>query len=48
MVELRQRGKSVKEIAGLFSVSQRTVQRALKNKKPKVKNQKDKAKARDF
>lgn len=35
MVELRQRGKSVKEIAELFGVSRRTVQRALQsNKKP--------------
>ena len=33
MAELRQRGKSVKEIAGLFGVSQRTVQRALRNTK---------------
>jgi DNA-binding CsgD family transcriptional regulator len=42
MTELRRRGKSVKEIAESFSVSKRTVQRALENKKPKVKNQKDK------
>ena len=41
MMELRRRGKSVKDIAGLFGVSKRTVQRALKNNKPKVKNQKD-------
>jgi hypothetical protein len=35
MNELRQVGKSVREIAGLFGVSRRTVQRALKsNKKP--------------
>jgi len=33
MVELRQMGKSVKEIAELFGVSKRTVQRALQNKK---------------
>ncbi len=33
MVELRQGGKSVKEIAGLFGVSQRTVQRALRSNK---------------
>jgi DNA-binding CsgD family transcriptional regulator len=38
MVELRQGGKSVKEIAGLFGVSRRTVERALKNQKSKVKN----------
>jgi DNA-binding CsgD family transcriptional regulator len=42
MEDLRRMGKSVKEIAGLFGVSRRTVQRALENKKPKVKNQKDK------
>ena len=30
MVELRRRGKSVKEIAELFGVSRRTVQRAFK------------------
>jgi DNA-binding CsgD family transcriptional regulator len=42
--ELRRRGQSVKEIAGLFGVSRRTVQRALENKKTKVKNQKDNAK----
>jgi DNA-binding CsgD family transcriptional regulator len=40
MVELRRRGKSVKEIAELFGVSRRTVQRALKNQKLKVINQK--------
>ena len=41
MAELRRMGKSVKEIAGLFGVSKRTVQRALENKKPKrqCKNQ---------
>jgi DNA-binding NarL/FixJ family response regulator len=37
MAELRRRGKSVKEIADLFGVSQRTVQRALKNQKLKSK-----------
>jgi DNA-binding CsgD family transcriptional regulator len=37
MKELKQIGKSVREIAELFSVSKRTVQRALENKKPKVK-----------
>ena len=46
MAELRRRGKSVKEIAELFGVSRRTVQRALKNQKPKVKNQKDNAKVK--
>jgi DNA-binding NarL/FixJ family response regulator len=30
MAELRRRGQSVKEIAGLFGVSKRTVQRALR------------------
>jgi Homeodomain-like domain len=30
MTELRQMGQSVKEIAGMFGVSKRTVQRALK------------------
>jgi DNA-binding CsgD family transcriptional regulator len=38
IVELRRSGKSVKEIADLFGVSQRTVQRALKNKKPKIRS----------
>ena len=42
MKELRQMGKSVKEIAALFGVSKRTVQRALENKRPKIKNQNDK------
>ena len=41
MVELKKRGKSVDEIARLFGVSRRTVQRALKNEKPKRKNQND-------
>jgi DNA-binding CsgD family transcriptional regulator len=40
MTELRRIGKSVKEIAELFGVSRRTVQRALKNKKLKIKDQK--------
>jgi hypothetical protein len=41
MVELRQSGKSVRDIAGLFGVSQRTVERALKqSKKSKIKKQK--------
>ena len=31
MAELRRLGKSVREIAGLFGVSIRTVQRAMKN-----------------
>lgn len=38
MVELRKSGKSVEEIADLFGVSRRTVQRALKNQKPKAKS----------
>ncbi|MGD0353277.1 MAG: helix-turn-helix domain-containing protein [Dehalococcoidia bacterium] len=33
MEDLRRMGKSVKEIAGLFGVSRRTVQRALRNTK---------------
>ena len=33
MVELRQGGKSVKDIAELFGVSKRTVERALRNTK---------------
>ena len=33
MVELRRSGKSVKEIAGLFSVCQRTVQRAIRGQR---------------
>jgi transposase len=40
MEELRRMGKGIKEIAGLFGVSKRTVQRALENKKPGAKNQK--------
>jgi hypothetical protein len=40
MAELRQMGKSVNEIAGLFGVSKRTVQRALENQKPNPKTQK--------
>lgn len=48
MAEFRQIGKSVKEIAGLFGVSQRTVQRALKNQKPKVKNKNAKSKVKNF
>ena len=40
MEELRRRGKSVKEIAELFGVSRRTVQRALKNQKIKDKRPK--------
>jgi transposase len=38
MAELRRNGMSVRGIAELFGVSQRTVQRALKNQKSKVKN----------
>jgi DNA-binding CsgD family transcriptional regulator len=41
MVELRWSGESVADIAGLFGVSRRTVERALKNQKQKVKNQND-------
>ena len=37
MVELRRSGRSVKDIAGLFGVSRRTVERALKNQNVKVK-----------
>jgi predicted transcriptional regulator len=48
MAELRLRGKRVKEIADLFGVSQRTVQRALKNQKSKVKKQNDTAKIKNF
>ena len=48
MAELRRGGKSVKEIAELFGVSQRTVQRVIKSKKPKVKKQKYKAKVKKF
>jgi len=47
MAELRRRGKSVKEIAELFGLSQRTVQRALKNQKLKVKKQNDRAKIKN-
>jgi DNA-binding CsgD family transcriptional regulator len=36
MAELRRSGKGVKEIAGLFGVSRRTVERALKNQKLKI------------
>ena len=42
MAELRRSGRSVKYISGLFGVSRRTVERALKNNKPKVKRQNDK------
>ena len=37
MVELRQSGKSVRGIAGLFGVSRRTVERALRPKKSRGK-----------
>jgi len=40
MVELRKSGKSVKDIAGLFGVSQRTVQRALRRDKKSSKRSK--------
>ena len=46
MAELRRRGKSVKEIAELFGVSRRTVQRALKSQNLKVQNQKDNVKSK--
>jgi transposase-like protein len=46
MVELRQSGKSVRDIAGLFGVSQRTVERALENQKSKRKRQNDKSKVK--
>jgi DNA-binding CsgD family transcriptional regulator len=48
MVELRRSGKSVKDIAGLLGVSRRTVERALKNQKPKVKRQNGKLKVKNF
>ena len=48
MSELRSAGRSVKEIAELFGVSQRTVQRALKSQKLKVKRQKYRAKVKNF
>ena len=38
MAELRRSGKSVKYIAGLFGVSRRTVQRALRLKKSRGKS----------
>jgi predicted transcriptional regulator len=47
MAELRRSGRSVADIAGLFGVSRRTVERALKNKRPKVKRQNDKAKVKN-
>jgi transposase len=37
MVELRRSGKSVRGIAGLFGVSRRTVERALRPKKSRGK-----------
>jgi hypothetical protein len=37
MAELRRNGKSVEEIAGIFGVSRRTVQRALGSKKSRGK-----------
>ena len=46
MVELRKHGKSLNEIAELFSVSRRTVERALKNQKLKRKRQNDKSKVK--
>jgi len=41
MAELRQKGKSFKEIAGLVGVSERTVQRALCPKKSSKRSQDD-------
>ena len=46
MNALRRNGKSIKEIAGLFGVSNRTVQRALEKQKPKRKRQNDRAKVK--
>jgi len=43
IAQLRRSGKSVKEIADIFGVSQRTVQRALRNQKSKRKRQNDKS-----
>jgi len=40
MVELRRSGKSVADISGLFDVSQRTVQRALRSDKRSPKRSK--------
>jgi DNA-binding transcriptional ArsR family regulator len=37
MKALRRKGKSIREIARLLGVSQRTVQRQIKNKKAKIK-----------
>jgi DNA-binding CsgD family transcriptional regulator len=37
MSELRRQGKSAREIAALFGVSRRTVERAVKNQKSKIK-----------
>jgi DNA-binding transcriptional ArsR family regulator len=39
MAELRRKGNTVKEIAELFGVSRRTVQRALENKKGRYKGE---------
>jgi len=53
MLELRREGKGLEEIAGMFAVSRRTVQRSLKEmggqqmEKSKVKDQDDGAKRRD-
>ena len=48
MAELSRGGKNVKEIAELFGVSQRTVQRAIKNERPKVKKAKRQGKSKKF
>lgn len=49
MLELKQEGKSLKEIARIFEVSPRTVRRWLKavgHQESKVKNQNDKSKCK--
>ena len=48
MAELRNGGSSINEIAELFGVSQRTVQRALKSQRLNAKRQKDRAKVKNF
>jgi DNA-binding transcriptional ArsR family regulator len=51
MLELKREGKSIEEIARIFEVSPRTVQRWLKavtNQQSKVKNQNDKEKCKTF
>jgi transposase-like protein len=46
IAQLRRSGKSVREIADIFEVSHRTVQRALKNQKSKRKMTKQNSKRR--